>query len=75
MNDILRIARLGIALQRAFLGRAILRVEKSIVVGHLLAWHNNVDSERQDMKSYSLSPSLPSKVRVLRRYGYKRQII
>ena len=26
MNDILRIARLRIALQRAFLGRAILRV-------------------------------------------------
>ena len=26
MNDILRIARLKIALQRAFLGRAILRV-------------------------------------------------
>ena len=29
MNDILRIARLRIALQRAFLGRAILRVIKT----------------------------------------------
>ena len=29
MNDILRIARLRIALQRAFLGRAILRVIRS----------------------------------------------
>ena len=28
MNDVLRIARLKIALQRAFLGRAILRVIK-----------------------------------------------
>ena len=30
MNDVLRIARLKIALQRAFLGRAILRVIEKI---------------------------------------------
>ena len=32
MNDVLRIARLKIALQRAFLGRAILRVIESLPV-------------------------------------------
>ena len=31
MNDVLRIARLKIALQRAFLGRAILRVIVAVV--------------------------------------------
>ena len=61
--------------QKQYLQEQLIGLEKSIVVRHLLSWHNNVDSERQDMKSYSLSPSLPSKVRVLRRYGYKRQII
>ena len=33
MNDILRIARLRIALQRAFLGRAILRVISKNAIG------------------------------------------
>ena len=39
MNDILRIARLKIALQRAFLGRAILRVIKKNI-NHSIALKN-----------------------------------
>ena len=48
MNDILRIARLKIALQRAFLGRAILRVieqaTKKIVLGFDQKFANSDES-------------------------------
>ena len=40
MNDVLRIARLKIALQRAFLGRAILIFTSTIVASTMVWWHS-----------------------------------
>ena len=56
MNDILRIARLRIALQRAFLGRAILRVISKIAQNHRLG------VKTAKIKVLSNGPTGPTKV-------------
>ena len=66
MNDILRIARLRIALQRAFLGRAILRVIVETLTkakGFVLSpepYHKFMKIQHQDIDQTKASKAQPN---------------